>query len=338
MKIRSISNTSLRNSVVTNNNSTDNIKQSQRLNNSSNVSFNGMTASLIKFWQMIENGGRAAQFTVEDMGGTNFPRTIMGMFAGWKYTHKINLNSLKQEGIREFLTGPTMTFMPAIVLAVLKKTWGETANVHIENTRNLTYLAGKTELTPEKQLDKQSFYKTIAQDMLNSTIGKETPEKEVELLTNALLDYDGALTAKKNKKQVKNLLETAQETFSRIIKRNKDNYNGTDFITVKYTINESAKGATGFKNYANYARAYVNDFNKFATKNSGFDAKALLSKFQTRNISKRVATVVLMVGITGRLMSLIPKIYTKASGNVNPNAKEIYNQADSKNNTPKEAK
>ena len=88
-----------------------------------NINFTGIDGALdvlVKFWQTVDNFGRAGQFTVEDMCGTNFPRSYKGLMAGKKYTGKYNWPEFFQEAIREFMTGPTMTFFPLIALEVSK--------------------------------------------------------------------------------------------------------------------------------------------------------------------------------------------------------------------------
>ncbi len=326
-----------------NNKKNNNLANNQKINNN-NVNFCGLTNMLSSFWLWVENGGRAISFTVEDMGGTNIPRTIMGMFAGFRYTHKINFNSLKQEGIREFLTGPTMTFMPMAILAGLKKVWGKSANTHVENLRNLSYLAQGT--LENGKIDDKKFISKISKDMLEKTIGKlctnspsdvcDLTKDDVENLSNAILKYknilaDNSINKKVKKSELSKALENAQEIFSSVVKRTKDNYKSCDFLTASYSVSNTASGATSFKDYVGYIGDYLNDFSIYTKKQlHNLDSNALISKFKNNYIGKRLTTVALMVTITGILMSYIPKLYTWASGGVNPNAKAIYNEADKK--------
>ena len=101
----------------------------RRVNN--NQSFRGAADTLVRFWQFVDNGGRAMQFTVEDMFGTNLPRTYKGAMAGYKYTGKVNVPALLQEAIREFLTGPTMCIAPMLILSLVTKMSGKTADTHL---------------------------------------------------------------------------------------------------------------------------------------------------------------------------------------------------------------
>ena len=64
-----------------------------------------------------------------------------------------------------------------------------------------------------------------------------------------------------------------------------------------------------------------------------------VQNFKSGWLAKRMGIIAAMIGVTGFAMSYIPKLYTKASGNVNPNAKEIYKEAEKlPNNKRREAK
>ena len=135
-----------------------------------------------------------------------------------------------------------------------------------------------------------------------------------------------------NKKKKNEILSKIQELFETVVKSNKDNYKDANFIDASYSIATNKYGATGLKNYANYATAYITDFtNKFQIAN-----KENINKFKSFCLGKRSAVIVSMIAITGLLMSRIPKIYTKASGHINPNASAIYNEAN-KNKNPQNA-
>lgn len=312
-------------------------------NQNNDVSFTGLTSFLVKFWQWVENGGRALSFTVEDMGGTNFPRLFMGMFAGFRYTHKINMDSLKQEGIREFLTGPTMTFMPMAILAGMKTLCGNSADTHIENLNNLSYLA-KDSISENGLMDDKAFVNKVVQDLLEKTTNKkvldgaELTKDDVSALSELILSYkniiaDTKLDKKESKRLSKDILNKAQEMFSQTLKRTKDSYDGCDFLTASYSVNDVKNGSTKFKDYVGYIANYVNDFATFTKdKVHNLDSEGLLTKFKNNYIGKRVLTIACMFVITGKLMSYIPRLYTWASGGINPNAKNIYNEA-SKNNS-----
>lgn len=301
--------------------------------NTPNTSFTGATTSLINFWQFVDAGGRALQFTVEDMTGTNIPRSIKGLNAGKKYTGHYNFPAFFQEAIREFLTGPTMCIVPWVIISLAKKS-GETANTHVENIKNLSHLMEKTTVEQGKNLE-DMFYNTVVRDLLEQTIGKngnlEKLDEPIEKIAGQLKN----LSQCKDKKVRASLLSNLQTSFEEIIKSRKSDFKeGGTFINAKYTKDAaSTVGQTGFKDYANYITAFMNDFKKF-----GMD-KSKLSEFKNTWIGKRILTVAGMIFITGILMAQIPKLYTLASGRINPNATAIYDEAEKiKNGNTKEQK
>lgn len=334
-------------------NSTNAERNSLNINNKKNqkaaVNFKGGADMLVNFWQFVDNGGRALQFTVEDMFGTNIPRTYKGAMAGYKYTGKINVPALLQEGVREFLTGPTMCTVPILVLALAKKS-GQTANTHIDNIINLSYLMQKT-AADGKEIAENDFLKTVISDMLKKTSGNTASELDVDSMLGALEQYKDALNkvaqnksaAKAQKKVFKQTaakaMDNLQGTFERIIKQTKEDFKDTDFTQVKYSVSDTKESATGFKNYVNYITSYIEDFAKKFSKNGSLDAtKENINAFKNGWIGKRILTIISMFAITGVMMSFIPKIYTKVSGNINPNAAAIYNEAEKENKTGKEVK
>lgn len=330
MKISSISKNSVKCVKNHNSNNANNANtnaDNTSINNARNQSFNGLSDALVAFWQTVDNGGRALQFTVEDMCGTNLPRTYKGAMAGYKYTKKINVLALAQEALREFLTGPTMCIMPVAILGIAKKAAGPTSDTHIENIKNLSYLMGKTNFTSNENFDKD-FITTVIEDTLKQSTGKDTISREnVENLTSAILNYKNMQGTKKEKKAA---LDAIISMFKGIIKQNKDSYANTDFSVAKYTVADGKQGATSFKNYVNYTINYAKDFSKKHLSKDSIEnvTSETINNFRNLWLGKRAVVIAAMIGITGLAMSFIPKIYTFFSGNVNPNAKEVYKEAD----------
>ncbi|MBQ8847698.1 MAG: hypothetical protein IJ003_01995 [Candidatus Gastranaerophilales bacterium] len=307
-------------------------------NKKQNTSFKGVADGLVKFWEFVDNGGRALSFTVEDMCGTNLPRTYKGATAGYKYTGKINVPALIQEAIREFLTGPLMCLVPIVVLKTAKSNMGGTSDTHIENIKNLSTIAQNV----DGDLTKASFYKATVEDMLERTVaqdGYKANSKDVKALTDSLEELANLKGTKKEIKKAKaNIIDNMQQTFSRIVKQSKTQYNGDDFLTASYSVAKSAGktteiGSTGFKNYVGYISSYAQDLFKKAD-SAGIVAKDSIKSFRNSWYGKRIGVIASMIGITAAIMTTVPKIYTKASGKINPNASAIYDAANNK----KEAK
>ena len=293
--------------------------------NSNQPKFKGGIDTLTKFWQFVDKGGRALQFTVEDMGGTNIPRSIKGAFAGYEYTHEINIPALLQEGIREFLTGPTMCIAPVAILAIANRLTGKTANTHMENIINLSYIMDSLpKETISKEAFENKFYTNAVKDLLEHTIGKQTDASSIEKLTQAIKEYSSA-----DKKSAAKMLDNIQTLFEQIVKSQKENYKDSNFLVAKYSIDSTKEGATKFKNYVDYITSYAKDYSKkFSTSNNLVKiTNDTINSFKKSWLGKRFVTAASMFFITGVLMSYIPKIYTWASGGVNPNESAIYDEA-----------
>ena len=331
MKLTAVNNITTRQNI---NNNKKNNNQNTATKTNNNVSFKGVADFATVFWNFVDKGGRGLQFTVEDMFGTNFPRTYQGAMAGYEYTHEINWSYLTQEGIREFFTGPTMTLAPIGILALITKMTGKSANIHRKNISNLSFLADK--LPKDKNVSKDEFKKNFirltAQDMLEKTTGKEASAEAIDELASGITKYGEQIKAAKTKtqkKEAKATLANLGATFERMIKSTKESLSDTSFQVAKYSTYDNEVGATNFQNYVKYINAYADDYAKANTDKNGIVnlAKEAIDKFRNSGRIKRFGTIAAMIFLTGYIMSFIPKLYTYASGGTNPGGKAIYAEA-----------
>ncbi len=316
-----------------------NVQLDKRNNNNKdynkNLSFTGFASTCARFWRYVDNGGRGRQFMVEDCAETNVPRSIKGALAGRKYTGKINWPAFLQEAIREFLTGPTMCITPIAILAIATKASGKTANTHTENIRNLAYLTNQTQIASANEFTPK-FFETAIEDMLKQTLGKDSIDKDdVSKLVEGLTKYN----KETDKKAASKILSDLQGQFESIVKREKDSYKNVNFLEASYSIAKDKKGSTSFKDYMGYVSAWADDFTKKLNKdNLSTITEDMVKSFKNTWFGKRVFIFGSMFAITAFLMSFIPKIYTLASGKVNPNASTIYDEAQKGDKKPEENK
>ncbi len=99
-------------------------------------SFKGALA--INFWDAIARGGFAASFTVQDMTGTNLPRTYQALQRNKEITGKNNYKAAAEVAVREFVTGPSMCLIPMLVLAGAKKFHGTANEVPMDNIESFS--------------------------------------------------------------------------------------------------------------------------------------------------------------------------------------------------------
>jgi len=119
MKVRSVDNTIIQRRQGARNTAPERPYALKNNPPSASVTFKGIdpTTCMIDFWAAIARGGLAASFTVQDMLGTNFPRTFAALDRNKDITGKNNYKAAVEVAIREFTTGPSMFVIPALVLA-----------------------------------------------------------------------------------------------------------------------------------------------------------------------------------------------------------------------------
>lgn len=123
MKVNNIQNRNIRYNSVKN---TD-----KKAAQNTSPSFKGTLA--VNFWDAVARGGFAASFTLQDMTGTNLPRTYQALQRNKEITGENNYKAAIEVAAREFITGPSMTFIPMAVLAFSKKKCGKANDVPLEN-------------------------------------------------------------------------------------------------------------------------------------------------------------------------------------------------------------
>lgn len=125
MKVRSVDNTIIqhRNDAKNKTSKCAFTPENNSLHLNNSPSFKGIdpTTCMIDIWAAIARGGLAASFTIQDMLGTNFPRTFAALDRNRDLTGKNNYKAAVEVAIREFTTGPSMFVIPALVLGSATK-------------------------------------------------------------------------------------------------------------------------------------------------------------------------------------------------------------------------
>ena len=176
MKINSVTVTNLR------------VPVKQNKQDSNDLSFKGIVGDgIVAVMDGIERGGIAASFTVQDMFGTNFPRTYNGLQRNRDITGEYNFQEAKEVALREFITGPSMFLIPLAILFGVRNLAGTAYSVpgkRIEAFSNI--LTGNDELknilvnTPDEF--KSKYYASVFRNILSSST---TRLNDAELDRNA---------------------------------------------------------------------------------------------------------------------------------------------------------
>ncbi len=305
-------------------------------------SFGGKLA--VNFWDAVARGGFAASFTVQDMTGTNFPRTYQALQRNKEITGENNYKAAAEVAIREFMTGPSMCIIPMCVLAVAKKLDGATNEVPMENIapfademksvlKNSNPHANKAGVYSQEV--KKSFYERMFALSLGEDLkgGKEVSNSAKEL-ASMLDNYDNA--PKRNLFQQllnKDIMKKSEDGLNKVKVPSKDQI--FDDIITKFT--DTRKTLT--KDYSdllstdlggtlkkeNSISDLVKDFSNFGnsvkktiqkhvapdgTSNIHLKLSSFMDDFKYKKTGSKFITNILMVVATALFMMNIPKLYT----------------------------
>jgi len=374
MKVRSVENTTVNNKAYGSNKTqlndarhntvlSSNAKNDTFTSLNNSPSFTGFdpTSAMIDFWAAIARGGLAASFTVQDMLGTNFPRTFAALDRNKDITGKNNYKAAVEVAIREFTTGPSMFIIPALVLAGASRLSGTSNKVPTYNIADLSTIMKGTvanlsngefanvdfkNLSPEQTKDatlavKKAFYRDVFTSIFNQYDKNDIPVN-IDEYVEMMLKAENPDTPTRNffmamlKKRVKvagkevdskdEILTKITEKFVADKKAHTQGWGG--FLSAK--LLPDSKKASGIDDILKDLKNYSDDFAKHYIKaqaNSG-QGKVLVDKFvenfKDMRVGSRAITNISMIVATALFMSIIPKLYTR--NKTNPETDAIYAQ------------
>ena len=308
-------------------------------NSKSQTNFKGIGAGLDAFAlgtvNLIENGGLAVSFTLQDMLGTNLPRPIMGLMRNSKENKgEKNTSFAFKELVREMLTGPSMFLIPMGILAVTKKSLGPTVNTPMNFIKDFGKIHASNPLGEAgKAITKEGFFKnTFTEILKNANLGTDAVEGKASEYAKKLA---GSL---KDKNLLKETITQLSDDFVAVVKNNADDVAFTDFTVAKV----SQKTAAPFKETVQHMIAYADDVVVKAAKQT--DTSKLpefVKKLSDNKILTRAGVNVGMYASVLGFLQLIPVLYNKAEGEGNSGLKglmkeETLNDKSLENNNAKD--
>ena len=305
-------------------------QNSQKSNNNRTkpISFSGFTDGLVNFWEGVDRGGLAASFTIQDMLGTNIPRTWAAKDVGKDITGKNNWGAVLENGLREFITGPSMFVVPWIVLALSTKFGGKANQVSVQTIKDFAEIIQNSGISINDKNDinafKRSFYKSVLERVFSNFDNSEVAHNGVDLdgYVRDILKMESS----KGKGFINNIKnvpvpDSKEDILAEIVKRfvadKKANTQGyTDFLKTLITDKRYIKDANKIGKYEikiddliGRMIKYSDDiFNSFAKSTDSFDD--FLRDITKRRMGSRFATNIAMGLFTAASMWVIPKIYT----------------------------
>ena len=284
-------------------------------NNKTNPNFKGIGAGLDKIAlgtaDLIENGGLAISFTLQDMLGTNLPRPIMGLMRNSKENEgKKNKSFAFKELVREMLTGPSMFLIPMGILAFTKKTLGPTVNTPMNFIKDFGKIHAANPLGEAgKAISKEGFFKnTFSEILKNANLSADKIEEKAADYAKKLASSLG------DKKALSQTISQLSDDFVSVVKTHADDVVFTDFTVAKV----SEKTAAPFKETLGHMVAYADDIiTKAAKQTNTSKLPEYIKKLSDNKILTRAGVNVAMYASVLGFLQLIPVLYNKAEGKGN---------------------
>ncbi len=364
MKVRSVNNTIVQQRKDAQSKTPQNSSMQNNSSLASSPSFKGMdpTTCLIDFWAAIARGGLAASFTVQDMLGTNFPRTFAALGRNKDLTGKNNYKAAVEVAIREFTTGPSMFIIPALVLTGatrFSKFAGEANRASVENIATFSDIMKGTMNNLQQGAFKGVDFKAMSTTEANEACGaikeafytdvfkgifaqyEDGSDINVKEYVDLMMKAEHPDTPKRNffmsmfnkkvavlGKQVDSKDEVISQLSTKFVADKKAHTKGWgNFLSAKITPDTKALGINAIvddmKNFStDFARQYVSAQRKDALQGGKIVLEKFINNFRDMRMGSRFMTNVLMVLATGMFMSIIPKLYTR--NKTNPETDAIY--------------
>ena len=275
-------------------------------------SFAGVQQSVVQFADLIAAGGLAVSFTIQDMLGTNFPRTIValnrnkGELGHYNYEHAVEV------GLREFITGPSLFTIPALALFVAGKAFGSSLKVPVDSIEAYGEILKNS---VENTNLKNSFYSKLFENVLKNAGADDTLSKDNMNMMGLLKKLDESKNKKEKKVNRQNLINQFISYRRHYSENSSDN-----FLKATIKLDETKKARTiNFETMLSEAKDFIDDASKTLEKKLKANEKANIDELVEKFVKqKKIGRGLLNVSIILLLCSfcaLIPKIYTRSKEN-----------------------
>ena len=300
------------------------VKTSKR-SMSDKTSFKGLDNFVVTTMDMIDRGGMAASFTIQDMLGTNIPRTLTALDRNREELGHPNYAHAYEVAIREFVTGPALFLVPGAILKLFTIKH-KTGNVTVNTINGLSDLLSDSlksikDLKNEKNLNLK-IYNDIFKNILENADYKGTDldkkaKNFAETFEKALkLPKKGFFKKLLNKAQPgskDDLLDKLANDISKIIKQNSDDAS-KDFTML--TFGKTNKFIQNIYKFFDELANYTNDLSSSIKKSNNLsNIQEFVNKFNKTRTGFRVFLNIFMTLGTMAVVSILPKLYMRNKEN-----------------------
>ena len=282
----------------------------------------GLDSFCLGVADLIENGGLAISFTLQDMLGTNLPRPIMGLMRNTKENKgEKNTKFAAKELVREMLTGPSMFLIPMGMLGVGKKVIGKTVNVPMNFIKSFGEIHTAQALNEAGQaISKQDFYKNAFTQIIQNA--KSEPQASKETLEKAADFAERLAKTAKDKVAQKETLTKLSDEFVGIVKSHAKDAANTDFTIASISKTASAP----FKETVSHMMSYADDIVEKAKNCDTGKINEFIKKLSNKKVIERLGANIAMYAAVMAFLQIIPRLYNRAEGKSNAGLKGLMKE------------
>ena len=309
------------------------ITNQHTLNNKKNINNNihtpknptfkgGLDSFCLGVADLIENGGLAISFTLQDMLGTNLPRPIMGLRRNTKENKgEKNLKFAAKELVREMLTGPSMFLIPMGMLGVGKKLFGKTIDVPMKFIKSFGEIHSAQALNEAGQaITQKDFYKNVFTQIIQNA--KSETQASQETIEKAADFAERLVKTAKDKTAHKETLTKLSDEFVDIVKNHAKDAANTDFTIASISKTTSAP----FKETVSHMLSYADDIVEKAKNSDTSNIQDYIKKLSDKKVIGRLGTNIAMYAAIMTFLQIIPILYNKAEGKGNAGLKGLMKE------------
>ena len=282
----------------------------------------GLDSFCLGVADLIENGGLAISFTLQDMLGTNLPRPIMGLMRNTKENKgEKNTKFAAKELVREMLTGPSMFLIPMGMLGAGKKLIGKTIDVPMKFIKSFGEIHSAQALNEAGQaISKQDFYKNAFTQIIQNA--KSEPQASKETLEKAADFAERLAKTAKDKVAQKETLTKLSDEFVGIVKSHAKDAANTDFTIASISKTASAP----FKETVSHMMSYADDIVEKAKNCDTGKINEFIKKLSNKKVIERLGANIAMYAAVMAFLQIIPRLYNRAEGKSNAGLKGLMKE------------
>ena len=270
----------------------------------------GVSDTLVKTFESLAKGGKAAEFLTQDVLSCGLPRTVSSLNRNKEKTGHLNYVAAAETGLRESLTGSSTFLVPLSVLAIARKMTGKANDIPVKSIKDLSEIMGNGRQVATARHD--FYFDTFKRVGENMNLSKEEAQnfakdftEQVEMLEKApKRNFFARMFKKGDGTHQDEILEKITNNFVKVRKNQAESLSD-DVLGAQLSKGNSVKINKLVKHMKNFADEFVDKCK------CEKDIKA----FRNLRMGTRFLSTIGVFALTGAVLVVLPKLYSISKTN-----------------------